>query len=135
MTPGTPAVTASATIGETQSVSYSRHVADGELQQFQTEEFEDWLRRLRDRQAKFRILQRIDRLMHGNPGDVAPVGEGVSELRMHFGPGYRVYFLQDRDILIVLLAGGDKSTQQADIEMAHELANEWREEQKNNGKR
>ncbi|MGC4151463.1 MAG: type II toxin-antitoxin system RelE/ParE family toxin [Propionicimonas sp.] len=105
----------------------------GELQQFQTEEFDDWLRKLRDRQARLRILQRIDRLVHGNPGDVAPVGEGVSELRMHFGPGYRVYFLQDGDILIVLLVGGDKSTQQADIEKAHGLANEWREEQKNNG--
>ncbi len=104
-----------------------------EPQQFRTQEFHDWLRKLKDRHARLRILQRVDRLAHGNSGDVAPVGGGVSELRMHFGPGYRVYFLQERDVLIVLLAGGDKSTQQMDIARAQQLANEWREEQKSHG--
>lgn len=109
-------------------VSYSRHVAGGGLAQFRTDEFDEWLRKLKDRQGKLRILQRIDRLMHGNPGNVGPVGDGVSELRMPFGPGYRVYFLQEGDILVVLLAGGDKSTQSADIQKSLELASEWREE-------
>lgn len=81
-----------------------------------------------DRQGKLRILERVDRLAHGNPGDVKPVGQGVSELRLAYGPGYRGYYLQDGDVLILLLLGGDKSTQQRDVSKAHELAEEWRSE-------
>jgi putative addiction module killer protein len=77
---------------------------------------------LRDARGRARIAARIDRLALGNPGDVAPVGEGVSELRLHFGPGYRVYFKRQGLILILLLCGGDKSTQTKDIETAKALA-------------
>lgn len=87
-----------------------------------TDEFDEWIEELKDKVGRRRILSRIDRLAAGNPGDVKPVGQGVSELRLMFGPGYRVYYLQDGDILILLLVGGDKSTQQKDIEMAHGLA-------------
>ncbi len=95
----------------------------------QTGEFDRWIRKLKDRQGKLRILKRIDRLANGNPGDVAPVGSGVSELRLNVGPGYRVYYLQEGDALVLLLCGGDKSTQPKDIEQAHELAEEWRTDQ------
>ena len=88
----------------------------------QTETFAAWFGRLRDRQAKARIQVRIDRLALGNPGDVKPIGEGVSELRIGHGPGYRVYFLQKGEVLIVLLAGGDKRTQTRDIQNALALA-------------
>lgn len=88
----------------------------------QTDEFARWFKRLRDRQARGRILVRIRRLQLGNPGDVASVGEGVSELRIPFGPGYRVYFVQHGAALVVLLVGGDKSTQSRDIARAKELA-------------
>lgn len=74
-----------------------------------------------------RIQVRIDRLLLGNPGDVKPVGGGVSELRINHGPGYRVYFVQRGDRLVILLSGGDKSNQARDIAKAHELAKEWRE--------
>lgn len=87
----------------------------------QTEAFSDWLRGLADVRAKARIGARIDRLAHGNPGDVAPVGEGVSELRIHFGPGYRVYFVS-RGPVVTLLCGGDKSNQAKDINRAKQLA-------------
>jgi putative addiction module killer protein len=88
----------------------------------QTEEYARWFSKLRDRQARARILARVRRLSLGNPGDVAPVGEGVSELRVDYGPGYRVYFKQQGDVWLVLLAGGDKRTQRRDIERAKELA-------------
>ena len=88
----------------------------------QTELFMAWLRRLRDRQAKARILVRIDRLSLGNPGDVRPIGEGVSEMRIYYGPGYRVYFVSHGAEMIVLLAGGDKTTQAKDIVAALGLA-------------
>ncbi len=91
-----------------------------------TDEFDAWLRKLKDKQGKLRILERVDLLAHGNSGDVKPVGQGVAELRLTFGPGYRVYYLQVGDRLILLLCGGDKSTQQQDIEKAHRLAEEWR---------
>jgi putative addiction module killer protein len=91
-----------------------------------TGDFDKWLRKLRDKQGKLRILERIDRLAHGNPGDVKPVGQGISELRLAYGPGYRVYYLRDGDVLILLLCGGDKTTQTKDIQKAHELADEWR---------
>uniref|UniRef100_Q07IW5 Addiction module antitoxin RelB n=1 Tax=Rhodopseudomonas palustris (strain BisA53) TaxID=316055 RepID=Q07IW5_RHOP5 len=89
-----------------------------------TEEFERWLRKLRDRRARAKILLRIERLELGNPGDVASVGDGISELRIHDGPGYRVYFVQRGMILIILLCGGDKSTQTTDIAAAKRLAQE-----------
>ena len=88
----------------------------------QTEAFSEWLRALRDRQARARIQTRIDRLQLGLAGDVRPVGEGVSELRIDYGPGYRVYFVQRRKELVILLAGGDKRTQNRDIKTAIELA-------------
>jgi len=88
----------------------------------QTDEYSRWFDRLRDRKARFRILTRIRRLSIGNAGDVRPVGEGVSELRIDYGPGYRVYFIQKGTVLAVLLAGGDKSTQECDIERAKKLA-------------
>ena len=88
----------------------------------QTETFAAWFRRLRDRQARARIQARIDRLTLGNPGDVKPIGEGVSELRIDHGPGYRVYFVREGEVLIVLLAGGDKRTQARDIQTALALA-------------
>ncbi len=88
----------------------------------QTEIFADWFRRLRDRQARTRIQARIDRVAVGNPGDARPVGEGVSELRIDYGPGYRVYFARRGETLIVLLAGGEKRTQARDIRTALELA-------------
>ena len=88
----------------------------------QTETFAAWFRRLRDRQARARIQVRIDRLALGNPGDVKPIGEGVSELRIDHGPGYGVYFVRKGEVLIVLLAGGDKRTQARAIQTALALA-------------
>ena len=90
----------------------------------QTETYVQWFNTLRDRQARARIDIRIRRLSMGNPGDVKPVGKGVSELRIDYGAGYRVYFVQRGDTLIVLLAGGDKRTQQQDIQTALDLAQE-----------
>ncbi len=84
--------------------------------------FAEWLDGLRDIQARARIQVRIERLAGGNAGDVEPVGEGVSELRINVGPGYRVYFKQRGNELIILLAGGDKSTQSKDIKLALKLA-------------
>jgi putative addiction module killer protein len=88
----------------------------------QTAVYAEWFAGLRDRQAKTRIDIRIRRLSLGNAGDVRPVGEGVSELRVQYGPGYRVYFVQKGELFVVLLAGGDKSTQDRDIRVARELA-------------
>ncbi|CAI8000849.1 Uncharacterized protein HI_1419 [Geodia barretti] len=81
-----------------------------------------WFRKLRDPRAKARISLRIRRLTLGNPGDVQPIGGGVSELRIDYGPGYRVYFVQREHASVVLLNGGDKGTQERDIVRAHELA-------------
>ena len=88
----------------------------------ETEIYALWFGGLRDRQAKARIDTRIRPLSLGNPGDVKPVGSGVSELRINYGPGYRVYFIQVESTLVVLLIGGDKRTQQQDIAQAIELA-------------
>ncbi|MHB8762681.1 MAG: type II toxin-antitoxin system RelE/ParE family toxin [Coriobacteriia bacterium] len=90
----------------------------------QTDEYESWFDGLRDREARFRIIVRIRRLSLGNLGDVKPVGEGVSELRITYGPGYRIYIKQQGDTLVVLLAGGDKSSQKRDVERAKQLARE-----------
>ena len=92
-----------------------------------SENFDRWLRRLRDRRARARIEARILRLSLGNPGDVKPVGRGVSEMRIDYGPGYRVYYWQRGEELIILLCGGDKSSQAQDIATAQELAKSWKE--------
>ncbi|MGG6286659.1 type II toxin-antitoxin system RelE/ParE family toxin [Leptolyngbya sp. AN03gr2] len=89
-----------------------------------TAEFLDWLRALRDVQARARIAKRIDRVAMGNFGDTKPVGEGVSELRFAFGPGYRVYYTRQGDVVVILLCGGDKGSQERDIERAKALAKE-----------
>jgi len=93
----------------------------------QTETYAKWFAGLRDRVARARIDIRIRRLSLGNAGDARPVGEGVSELRVDHGPGYRVYFIQRGEVLIVLLAGGDKSTQDKDIRSAKALAKDLKE--------
>ena len=87
-----------------------------------TAEFAQWLDGLRDMKARARVQARLDRMAEGNPGDVKPVGEGVSELRIDFGPGYRVYFKSRGHEIIILLAGGDKKTQANDIKVALRLA-------------
>jgi len=94
----------------------------------QTEVYARWFRRLRDGQARAQIDVRIRRLSLGNPGDARPVGGGVSELRIDYGPGYRVYFLQRGRSLIVLLAGGDKDSQGRDIRRALKLANDLQDD-------
>ena len=87
-----------------------------------TEVYARWLDSLRDARARARVLVRVERLAAGNPGDIRPVGEGVSELRIDYGPGYRVYFRKQGRMIVVLLAGGDKRTQSQDIETALRLA-------------
>ena len=93
----------------------------------QTETFRKWRTRLKDDRARALIASRLDRLAYGLMGDVEPVGQGVSELRIHYGPGYRVYFQKRGETLVILLCGGDKSTQAKDIKVAKNLANEWSE--------
>ena len=88
----------------------------------QTQFFRDWLAALRDRKAALKIGARLDRLAVGNFGDVKPVGEGVSELRINYGPGYRVYVVRRGSVLVVVLCGGDKATQGRDIERAKAVA-------------
>ncbi len=88
----------------------------------ETDDYAKWFGNLKDRQARARILERVRRLTFGNPGDVKPVGQGVSELRIDYGPGYRVYFAQRGKVLVILLAGGDKRTQARDIRKACLLA-------------
>lgn len=90
-----------------------------------SEAFDAWLGKLRDREAKARILVRMTRLSQGNPGDVKPVGQGVLEIRVDFGPGYRIYFTRRGDQIALLLCGGDKRTQAADIARAKEIAAQW----------
>lgn len=92
------------------------------------EEFADWLSSLRDGRARVKITARLTRLSLGNPGDVAPIGDGVSELRINYGPGYRVYYLQNGATLAIVLGGGDKGTQAADIKRALKIAKQWRSE-------
>lgn len=91
---------------------------------FQTEVFRHWILGLRDRKARVRIDDRLKRLASGHMGDTKPIGGGVRELRLHFGPGYRVYYMWQGKVLIILLTGGDKSTQARDIAAAKRLAKE-----------
>jgi putative addiction module killer protein len=93
----------------------------------QTETFRLWESKLKDKRVRTLIATRLSRLAEGLPGDIAPVGNGVSELRIHYGPGYRVYLQQRGTILVVLLCGGDKRTQARDIGLAKKLAQEWKE--------
>ncbi|WP_417231731.1 type II toxin-antitoxin system RelE/ParE family toxin [Brevundimonas sp.] len=88
----------------------------------QTDEFRDWLAALRDLRARARIAARIDRLRFGNPGVVEPVGDGVSEIKIDYGPGYRLYYKSKGKTIVIMLCGGDKSRQQTDIKKAKNLA-------------
>lgn len=96
----------------------------GHIEIIETEQFRDWLDGLRDRKARLRIDDRLKRLASGNAGDAKPVGDGVLELRLHFGPGYRIYYMWRDGVLIILLNGGDKSSQARDIAKAKRLARE-----------
>lgn len=89
--------------------------------------FDQWLRGLKDRAARARIEARIARMALGNPGDVKPVRDGISEMRIDHGPGYRVYFMQRGKVVAILLAGGDKRTQDVAIKRAIEIAKDWKE--------
>lgn len=93
----------------------------------QTETFRKWRLELRDVRARAAIASRLNRLSYGHAGDAEPVGEGISELRIHYGPGYRVYFQKRGNTIIILLCGGDKSTQSRDIKTAKCLLDEWSE--------
>ena len=93
----------------------------------QTETYQKWRTRLKDERARALIASRLDRLAFGHAGDVEPVGQGISELRIHYGPGYRIYFQKRGNTMIILLCGGDKSTQAKDIKAAKRLADEWSE--------
>jgi putative addiction module killer protein len=90
--------------------------------------FAEWIDKLRDRAGAAQVLRRLARLERGNPGNVAPVGKGLSELKIDFGPGYRVYFGQRGEELVIILCGGDKSSQDRDIEVAKRLWSEWKEQ-------
>lgn len=97
------------------------------IQLIKSATFDRWLSDLRDRNAKSRIEARIRRLSLGNPGDVKPVGEGVSEMRIDYGPGYRVYYQRRGMLIAILLCGGDKSTQDQDIVQAKAIAAQWKD--------
>ena len=107
------------------TVNYSSRV----VEVVKSATFDRWLRKLKNRRAAARIQVRIDRLAVGNPGDVKPVGSGISELRIDYGPGYRVYYLHEGQRLILLLYGGDKSSQQKDIEEAKRMAADWKSDE------
>lgn len=91
----------------------------------ETEQYRDWIDALRDQSRRARILARVDRLVHGNPGDYRNLTDGVSELKIDFGPGYRVYYTKRGNSLLVLLVGGDKSSQRRDIKLAIALAKNY----------
>lgn len=97
-----------------------------------TSVFRDWMKKLKDAIAKAHIDRRIDRLSRGNPGDVEPIGEGCSEMRIDYGPGYRVYYKDTGREIVIILCGGDKSTQRNDIARAKQLAREEEEEDNEN---
>lgn len=94
----------------------------------QSATFHKRIRKLRDERAKALISSRLTRLASGNPGDSKSVGDGISELRIDYGPGYRIYYARRRQVLILLLCGGDKSTQDADIRAAKQIAAQWSDE-------
>ncbi|MDE1996752.1 MAG: type II toxin-antitoxin system RelE/ParE family toxin [Rhizobiaceae bacterium] len=96
---------------------------------YRTKIFINWLSQLKDRRAAARIASRMLRAEDGNLGDVKFVGDGVGEMRIDYGPGYRIYFIRNGQVVIVLLCGGDKSTQQKDIGEAKRLAKEWKDQQ------
>ncbi len=105
------------------SMDYNPH----KMEVVQSQAFARWLSKLKDRSAVMRISARIRRITEsGYFGDVKPLREGVSEMRIDHGPGYRLYFIQRGPVIVVLLGGGDKSSQQADIERAIEIAKEWK---------
>jgi putative addiction module killer protein len=93
----------------------------------QTEQFRRWRTRLKDERARALIASRLDRLAYGHAGDAAPVGDGISELRIHYGPGYRIYFHRHGDTAVILLCGGDKGSQARDIAAANRMLAEWME--------
>ena len=93
----------------------------------QTEAFRKWRTRLKDERGRALIASRLDRLAFGHSGDAEPVGDGISELRIHYGPGYRIYFQKRGNTMIFLLCGGDKSSQAKDIKTAKRLLGEWSE--------
>jgi len=97
------------------------------IELIKTNLFDRWLIDLRDRKARAKIETRIRRLSLGNPGDVKPVGEGISEIRIDYGPGYRVYYMQRGPVVVVLLCGGDKGSQSKDIALAKTIAAQWKE--------
>lgn len=97
------------------------------IELIKTNLFDRWLTDLRDRKARAKIETRIRRLSLGNPGDVKPVGEGISEMRIDYGPGYRVYFTRRGPVVVVLLCGGDKASQDKDIALAKVVAAQWKE--------
>jgi putative addiction module killer protein len=111
-----------------QSIVYTIHVKEIR----ETDRYKKWYQKLNDIQARARIKTRIRRLSLGNPGDCQPIGNGLSEMRIHYGPGYRVYYKDTGREIIILLCGGDKATQQADIENAKKLANEKEEKENEN---
>ena len=96
-----------------------------------TDVFRKWMKKLKDAIAKAHINRRIDRLERGNPGNVEPIGEGCSEMRIDYGPGYRVYYKDTGREIIIILCGGDKSTQQSDINKAKQIAREEEEYNEN----
>lgn len=105
-----------------QTDNYSSHM----VEIIKSETFGNWIDGLRDLRARAQIQARIRRLSLGNPGDVRPIGEGLSEMRLDYGPGYRVYFMQRGALLVIVLCGGDKTTQSQDIKTAKRLAAKWR---------
>ena len=96
------------------------------FEMLQSRTFRLWLRGLRDREAIERISARLRRVLAGNFGDARPVGNGVSEMRINYGPGYRIYYILQGSTVVVLLCGGDKDSQDSDIELAKRLASDWR---------
>lgn len=95
------------------------------MQKIESSTFKRWLANIKDTKTKVRIVARVNRLMNGLPGDVKPIGLGLSELRLHFGAGYRVYYYQEKNVLVLLLNGGNKNTQTKDIAKAYEFFEQW----------